>query len=163
MTSFKTRILKIGVNPYVALPQSALRELFKHAGKETSPIPVRGSVNGFAFKQNLMKYRRRWRLYLNTPMRRGAAADVGDYAQFRLAFDPLPRIEPMPPAFRKALEKTPYARAQYEKLAPSRKKEICRYLNSAKAETTRTKNIWIIVAHLTGKNPRLLRPLMRIS
>jgi hypothetical protein len=158
---FRARILKIGINPYVSLPPSILRELFKDAGKETSPIPVCGSLNGVAFKHNLMKYQGRWRLYVNTPMRRGAQVDVGDRAEFRLEFDPLPRIEPMPAAFNKALMQSPRARGQYEKLSPSRKKEICRYLNSARTEVTRTKNIRIIVDHLMGRNPKLLRPIMR--
>jgi hypothetical protein len=46
MNAFSARIYKIGINPYVLLPAVVLKDLFKAAGKEKGPIPVRGKLNG---------------------------------------------------------------------------------------------------------------------
>ena len=76
--SFSSKIQIIGVNPYVLLPASVLKNLFKEAGKNKGPIPVRGTLNENPFTQTLVKYSGRWRLYLNTPMRKAAGIDEGD-------------------------------------------------------------------------------------
>lgn len=161
MTRFSARIFKIGVNPYVSVPVPVLRRLFKDSGKDKSPIPVSGTIDGRPFRQTLVRYKGRWRLYLNTPMRKSAGVDVGDTARFQLEFDPTPRIEPMPELLAKKLKENKRAMSEYAQLPPSRQKEICRYLNFAKTEATRVKNVQTVIGHLTGKNPKLLRPIMR--
>jgi len=65
MKSFSARILKIGINPYVGLPEDVLNVLFKQADKTKGPIQVRGTVNGKRFKQTLVKYPGAWCLYIN--------------------------------------------------------------------------------------------------
>ena len=40
MLSFKARLVIIGVNPYVLLPQRVLQALFVQAGKDKGKIPV---------------------------------------------------------------------------------------------------------------------------
>ena len=72
MESFTAKIYKIGVNPYMLLPLKVLKTLFVEAGKDKGPIPVRGTLNGKKFTQTLVKYSGKWRLYLNTPMRKAA-------------------------------------------------------------------------------------------
>ena len=43
---FSAKIDLIGINPFVFLPEKVLLYLFKRAGKNTSPLPVCGTVNG---------------------------------------------------------------------------------------------------------------------
>jgi hypothetical protein len=160
---FSSRIEIIGVNPFVYLPTSVLKELFVQANKDKGPIPLRGTLNGKPFIQTLVKYQGEWRLYLNTPMRKAAGIDVGDKATVEVAFDPKPRIEPMPPKFKLALSKDTIAKAAYEKLIPSRKKEILRYLNSMKTEASLEKNIGKFLLHLHGKKVDTLNALMRVK
>jgi uncharacterized protein DUF1905 len=69
MERFTAKILKIGINPYVGLPEDVLNTLFRQADKNKGPIPVRGTLDGKRFKQTLVKYQGAWGLYLNTPMR----------------------------------------------------------------------------------------------
>src|SRR4051812_45486540 len=88
---FSAKIAKIGINPYVLLPQAALNQLFVQAGRDRSPIPIRGTLEGHPFIQNLVKYQGKWRLYLNTPMRKAAGLEVGNTANFSIAFDPSER------------------------------------------------------------------------
>src|SRR4030095_3656200 len=89
--SFRAKIQIIGINPYVLPPAAVLKEIFKQAGKDKGPIPVKGKLNGHPFIQNLIKYSDKWRLYLNTRMRKGANADVGDIAKVELEFDTVER------------------------------------------------------------------------
>jgi len=145
----------------VGVPVDILNILFKQAGKTKGPIPVRGTLNGKRFKQTLVKYQGAWRLYLNTQMRQDAGIDVGDDATVDLEFDPEPRIVPIHPKFARALLKNKEGKAAFEKLAPSRQREILRYLNSMKTEESLVRNIEKVVQYLSGERPKGLSALMR--
>ena len=56
MKSFSATILKIGINPYVGIPEEILRELFRKSDKTKGPLPVRGKLKGNKFKQTVVKY-----------------------------------------------------------------------------------------------------------
>ena len=161
--SFTAKILKIGINPYVGLPEDVLNTLFKQADKNKGPIPVRGTLNNKRFKQTLVKYQGAWRLYLNTPMRQDAGIDVGDDARVEIEFDPEPRIVPIHPKFVRALSRDKEAKAAFEQLAPSRKKEILRYLNSMKTEESLVRNVEKVIQYLLGKRPKGLSALLRLK
>jgi hypothetical protein len=150
MSPFRAFIAVLGINPYVLVPPGHLKALFKAAGRDKGPIPLKGRLDGVPFKQTLVKYQGAWRLYLNTPMRRAARKAVGDRVTVHLEFDPKPRVEPMPPKFRRALIRHSAARTAFERLAPSRKKEILRYLNGLKTQASLERNIEIVMGHLRG-------------
>jgi hypothetical protein len=151
--TFRATIALLGINPYVLVPTPHLKTLFAAAGRQTSPIPIRVELEGIAFRQNLVKYQGAWRLYLNTPMRKAAGKDVGQRIAISVDHDPTPRREPMPAALERALDEHPDARAAFNALPPSRKKEIQRYLGSAKTTTTQTRNIAKVIDHLRGEQP----------
>lgn len=151
MKSFSARIFKIDINPVVDVPEDVLNELLRRAGKTKGPIPVKGKLNGKPFIQTVVKYRGAWRLYLNTPMRKAAGVDDGDMANVELDFDSKPRTILMHPELAKALAENKRAKAVFEKLIPSRKKEIVRYLNSMKTDESVKRNIKKILQHLAGK------------
>ena len=163
MKSFSAKISKIGINPYVGVPENVLDSLFKQSGKTRGPIPVRGKLNGKQFRQTLVKYQGAWRLYLNTPMRRGVGLEVGDDAMVELEFDPDPRIVPMHPKFATGLSENKRAKAAFDTLAPSRQKEILRYLNSMKTEESLVRNIEKVIQYLSGKRPKGLSALIRLK
>lgn len=160
MKSFSARILKIGINPYVGIPEDVLNALFKQADKTKSPIQVRGTVNGKRFKQTLVKYQGAWRLYINGEMRRSAEIDVGDKAHIKIEYDPVPRIESAPTKFVDALSKSKTAKVAFESLWPSRQKEILRYLNSMKTDSSLERNIQKVIQHLLGEKPKGLHHLL---
>ena len=150
MDKFKARILIIGVNPYVLIPENILDKLFIQANKKNLPIPIKGSLNGKPYLANAVRYQGKNRLYLNGIMRKVANVDVGDLVEVEIEYDPKPRIEPMPEKFKMALEKNPQAQAVFEKFPPSHKKEILRYLNSMKTEESLDRNIKKVLTHLKG-------------
>lgn len=154
MKSFSQRILKLGINPCVNVPQRVLEGLFKQAGANSGPIPVRGKLNGKRFTQTVVKYQGAWRLYLNTKMRVAADVDEGDKAKVEIAFDPTPRVVPMHPLLRRTLSKNKNARNAFEKLSPSRQKEILRYLHSLKTHESVIRNVQNIIVLLMGRESR---------
>ncbi len=56
MKPFSAKVLIIGINPYVYLPEAVLSAIFKQAQRNKGPIPVRGTLNGKSFQQTLVKY-----------------------------------------------------------------------------------------------------------
>ena len=151
MKSFKSKILIIGINPYILLPSSVLKYLFQKAGKDKGAIPVQLKIDDKEFIQNLVKYNGKWRLYLNGPMRKVAGKDVGDKIDIQIDFDPRPRITPMHLKLKKAFKENKKAKDVFDKLSPSRQKEILRYINFLKSEESIDKNVQRAIAHLIGE------------
>ena len=160
MKSFSAEISKIGINPYVGVPEAILAGLFKQSGKTRGPIPVRGSLSEKKFKQTLVKYKGAWRLYINGPMREAAGVDVGDQAHVKIEFDPAPRVEAMHPKLVRAFAGNKAAARAFGKLVPSRRKEILRYLNAMKTESSLERNVEKIIQYLLGEKPKGLRHIV---
>ena len=150
MLKFKARIEIIGVNPFVFLPERVLQEVFRQAGKSRGKIPVRMKIDGHLFPQTLIRWSGAWRLYLNTPMRKAAKKEVGDVADFEIAYDPTERIFPMHPKFEKALRENKDAKKVFDSLRPSLQLEINRYLGSLKTESSVDRNVIRAIQFLLG-------------
>jgi len=158
MKSFSAKIQIIGVNPYVLLPDAVLKDIFQKAGKDKGAVPVKLKIVGKEFIQNLVKYSGKWRLYLNTPMRKAAQKDVGDTIEIKIDFDPQKRTTPVHPKFKSALSKNKEAKKAFDQLNPSRQKEILRYINFLKSEESVDKNIQRAIAYLTNNGSFVGRP-----
>ncbi len=150
MSTFPAKIQIIDINPYVKVPDRVISTLHKEMNKRAGPIPVIGKLQGKAFSTTVVKFREMWRLYLNTPMRRAANADVGDKVSVELWLDKTSREVPSPRKFTLALAKNKKAKAAFQKLTPSRRKEILRYLNHLKQEETLERNIAKVIQFLSG-------------
>lgn len=152
MKSFKATIEIIGVNPYVLLPQSILKNIFISAKKDKGPIPVCGTIDGHKYTQTLVKYSGHWRLYINAPMLKAAKKKVGDRVQLEIAFDPKERKVPFHPKLKKALQENKEAERVFNKLSPSRQKEIVRYISFLKTEESVDRNVARAIKFLTGNS-----------
>jgi hypothetical protein len=151
MPNFKAKINIIGVNPFVLLPAAVLASIFKQAGKDKGPIQVRGTIDGHRFIQTLVKYSGKWRLYINTPMLKASGKKVGDTISLQIEFDPEERIFPVHPKLATALNKNKKAKDTFEKLSPSRRKEIIRYIGFLKTEISVDKNVARAIRFLSGE------------
>jgi hypothetical protein len=165
MNTFEAKIEIIGINPFVFVPDAVLADLFRQAGTDRGKIPVRMSIDGYEFRQTLIRYSGHWRLYLNTPMRKAAKKEVGDTARFALRVDEEQRQIPMPGKFEDALRDHPAAKDVFNQLSPSLQQEICRYLSFLKNEETIDRNVTRAINFLLGKerfigrdHPRKSRP-----
>ena len=125
-----------------------MEKLFERAGRSKGPIAVRGTLNGAEFTQTLVKYSGIWRLYINAGMLRDGGAEVGDDVTIEIDIDPRPREVQMPAALADAFRKDKMAEAAFDRLTPSRRKEILRYLGSLKSSESIEKNVIRVVAQL---------------
>jgi hypothetical protein len=141
MKNFTTKLEIIGINPFVFIPEEILNHIFEKAGKDKSPIPVKGTVNGKEFKQNLMKYLGEWRLYVNLTMLKEVFVE----------FDDSDRSISIHPKLEEAIKESPFATKNFESLIPSRKLELIRYINNLKTEESINRNIEKIIRHLHGE------------
>lgn len=153
MKSFSAKIQIIGINPYVLLPASVLKYIFLKAGKDKGAIPVQLKIDDKDFIQNLVKYSGKWRLYLNTPIRKAAEKDVGDIIDLRIDFDAMPRTILMHPKLKRAFKENKEAKIAFDKLSPSRQKEILKYINFLKSDESIDKNVQRTISHLTNSKP----------
>jgi hypothetical protein len=149
--TFSAVIEIIGVNPFVYLPPKVLEFIFAQAGKNKGKIPVQIEMDGHEFAQTLVRYSGHWRLYLNTPMRRAAKKEVGDSANFEIAFDPKKRIMKPHPAFLKALKQNKSAKKIFDHLPPYLQTEIIRYISFLKTEESVKRNVIKAIDFLLGK------------
>jgi hypothetical protein len=149
--SFSAKIFIIGVNPYVFVPAVILKKIFIEAKKNTSPIQVYLTLNAKKFEQNLVRYKGKWRLYLNTPMRKHTVTEVGDMINIEIEYDPDIRTIPMHPKLKDAFSKNKTVHDVFKQLTPSRQKEIIRYISFLKTEESVDRNIEKVMRHLSGK------------
>lgn len=149
--NFTATLEIIGINPFVFVPEQVLDQIFKDSGRDKSPVPVRGTVNGKEFQQNLMKYLGEWRLYINTVMLKNSPKRIGEVIEVMLEYDDSDRSITIHPQLEKAIRESSLAAASFEKLTPSRKHELIRYINNLKTEAAIERNIEKIIRHLHGE------------
>ena len=152
MFKFKAAIEIIGINPFVFLPDLILNEVFLQANKDRGPIPIKGTVNGKAYKQTLVKYRGAWRLYINTTMLANSPKRVGETIELTIAFDPEDRTLTSHPKLVQALQENEEAKAVFDSLRPSLQHEIVRYIANLKTEESIDKNVKKAIGFLIGEN-----------
>ncbi len=164
MGRFREQILIINGNPYVRPPENILEEIFHQAGKTTSPIPIRGKINGASFQQSLVRYQGDWRLYINIIMAKAGKLNfsksiseiVGRKTSIEVEFNPHPPVYKMVPFLREALDKNPAAKTNWEKLTPSRQKEVLRYFSWLKSDEAKKRNLEKIMGVLSGNSDRFM-------
>jgi hypothetical protein len=148
-------------NPYVHV--SARRAARLKPGWRR-PLPVLVRVNGepaeTPWRINMMPVGDgTFRLYLHGDVRKASRTGVGDTVRVEVAFDAAYRngpMHPMPAWFRVPLSRNARARAAWEALIPSRKKEILRYFSWLKSAEARERNVRRAIAVLSGKNERFM-------
>ncbi len=144
-------ILKIiGINPYVSVPENILQEIFNDAEKSKGPIPIHGTINDKPYLQTLVKYAGEWRLYINLIMLPNSPKRIGETITITIAFDSRDRTIEMHPLLKKALTENSEANTTFEKLTPSRKKEIVRYISHLKTEEKIKENVAKAINFLLG-------------
>jgi uncharacterized protein YdeI (YjbR/CyaY-like superfamily) len=151
MKKFSAIIEIIGANPFVFLPERVLAFILKQAGKDKGPVRVRGTINGDPYRQTLLRYKGAWRLYVNGFMLKNSPKRVGEKIVVEIEFDPEDKkVEPHPKLVA-ALRKNRTATEAWDKLTPSRRWEIVRYIGSLKTEESIDRNIARAIRHLLGK------------
>lgn len=149
--TFTAKLEIIGINPFVFIPEDILNTIFETSGRNKSPIPVKGTVNGKEFRQNLMKYLGEWRLYINLTMLPNSPKRIGETIEVSIEYDNSDRSISIHPDLERAIKEDPIVLKNFEALIPSRKHELIRYIHHLKTEESIRRNIDKIIRHLKGE------------
>ena len=101
-------------------------------------LRVKGDINGYAFRTSLFPTGDgRHTLLVNKRMQAGAKAVAGDLARFHLEPDTEERIVSMPPEMELALSEARGLRRWFDRLNPSMRNEIARWITNVKSDDAR--------------------------
>ena len=151
MYHFEATLEIIGVNPFVFVPAEILGQIFEQANKTSGYIPIKGTINEKPYKQTLVKYLGKWRLYINMTMLSNSPKRIGETIEITVSFDEESRAIETPIDFLQALAANQAAKNVFEQLPASRKLEIVRYLAKLKSKEALEKNIQRAINFLLGK------------
>ncbi len=149
--NFRAELKIIGINPFVFLPEHILNVIFKDAGKNKSPIPVKGTINKKRYQQTLVKYKGAWRLYINLQMLQNSPQRIGEIIEVDIAFDPSDRTLEIHPKLKNVLDGNPKANEKFNSIPPYLQQEIIRYITNLKTEKSEDRNVERAVQFLLGK------------
>ena len=143
---FKGEIYKVGINPCIDVPERITSRMQPRRGY----IPVQGEINKYKFQQTLVAVKNGpYRLYVNGPMMKGGKVGVGDTASFSIEQNSNPDIKSIPMnALLKTRLKELKLTDMFQKLIPSRQKEINKYLNYLKTDEALERNVEKVIAML---------------
>jgi Bacteriocin-protection, YdeI or OmpD-Associated/Domain of unknown function (DUF1905) len=122
----------------------------REAFGESRP-PVRGTVNGAEFRSRLAMYGGKSYLGLNREVRDAAGIELGDAVEVVLERDDAPREVELPAGLAAALARDEVARAEFERLSFTHRKEYARSVADAKRADTRARRIEKALAMLRAR------------
>jgi len=121
----------------------------KEFGKARPPVKV--SISGYSYRSTISVYGGKYYLPVRGDRREAAGVKAGDLVEVTIQPDTeVRRVDP-PPALSAALTKNGPARAQWERLSYTHKKEHAEAVLQAKKSETRARRIQKILEKLTGK------------
>ncbi len=116
---------------------------------KTKYVPAVAVVNGCDARVTLMPAGGgRYRIQLNTALRKAARADVGDVVRVELQLDRASREEPVPAELRLALKENPAARLAFDELTTGHRRHFIKWFDSAKGADTRIRRLGRAIDHL---------------
>jgi hypothetical protein len=110
-------------------------------GEGAKRFPVRAVVNGYEWRTTVTRMRGEYLLGLSREVRAGAGAEAGDEVEVTLELDTTPREVDVPEDLTIALAGDPQARAAFDGLAYTHRKEYARWIEEAKRQETRARRV----------------------
>jgi Bacteriocin-protection, YdeI or OmpD-Associated/Domain of unknown function (DUF1905) len=150
---FQATIYRIWMMRHIDVPHDIVRELQKQmrrarrAAAKMKPakskyIPVLAVVNGKLARTTLVPAGGgRFRMQINTALRKAARADVGDLVGVELRIDRESRELPLPPDLRTGLKAHPKAWRAFQALAPGHRRHFIAWFDSAKSPAARSRRL----------------------
>src|SRR5215475_7048227 len=110
-------------------------------GEGARRFPVVATVNGYTWRTSVARMGGEFLLGLSKEVRQGAGVAAGDEVDVTVELDTAPREVEVPEALAAALAADPQARASFERMAFSHRKEYARWVAEAKQEETRQRRV----------------------
>lgn len=130
---------------FVEVPFDVKREF----GKARPPVKV--SINGYSYQSTISVYGGKYYLPVRRDRREAAGVKLGDVVEVTIQPDTEVRGVDPPAALSAALAKNGPAKAQWDRLSYTQKKEHAEAVLQAKKSETRARRIQKILGKLTGK------------
>jgi len=112
------------------------------------------TINGHSWKSRVAIMRGRSLIGLSTANRRAAGVATGDDVEVQIELDTAARVVEEPEEFARALDADARARAAYDALSPSRKRQMVLAIASAARPETRANRIEKALSELSDPAPR---------
>src|SRR4051812_31115722 len=110
-------------------------------GEGAKRFPVVATVNGYTWRTSVARMGGEFLVGLSREVREGAGVQAGDTVEVALALDTQPREVEVPEALAGALAGDEPARAAFEALAFTHRKEFARWIAEAKRDETRQRRV----------------------
>lgn len=110
-------------------------------GEGAKRFPVRATINGYVWRTTVTRMRGEFLLGLSRAVREGAGVEAGDTVEVEVELDGAPREVEVPEALMQALAEDPAARAAFDGLAFTHRKEYARWITEAKRDETRQRRV----------------------
>ena len=133
---FKTKIVQIGNNTGIHIPDSIIEEM--GAGKKP---PVVITIKKYTYRSTVAVMNGQFMVPLSAMNRGNAGVSGGDEVEIKIELDTEPRIVEAPEDLQKALKKSREAKANFDSLAPGKKKWLVASILDAKTAETRARRI----------------------
>ncbi len=110
-------------------------------GEGAKRFPVVATVNGYTWRTTVVRMSGEFLLGLSKEVRQGAGAEAGDEVDVTVELDTAPREVEVPEALAAALAADPEAKASFDRMAFTHRKEYARWIADAKQEQTRQRRL----------------------
>jgi hypothetical protein len=134
---FTTRLQPRGPAAAVVLDAEQVAAL----GEGKKRFPVVATVNGYTWRTSVASMGGEFLVGLSKAVREAAGVERDSQVDVALALDTGPREVEVPPALAAALEGDPDARAKFDALAFTHRKEYARWIDEAKRDETRDRRV----------------------
>lgn len=134
---FKTQLQPRGPAAAVILDEAQVAAV----GEGAKRFPVVATVNGYTWRTSVVRMGGEFLLGLNKEVRQGAGVTAGDEVDVTVELDAAPREVEVPEALAAALAADPEARAFFDRMAFTHRKEYARWIADAKQEQTRQRRL----------------------
>ncbi len=146
MPRFRAELERVGPGQFVDIPFDP-REAFGQARP-----PVRGTVNGFPFRGRISKYGGGYLLGFRRELRESAGIAEGNTVELDLELDTEPREVEVPPDLASAFDDE--ARAAFERMSYSHRKDYVDWVEEAKRQETRERRVAKAVEQIRRGEPQ---------
>ena len=110
-------------------------------GEGAKRFPVVATVNGYTWRTSVARMGGEFLLGLSKEVRQGAGVEAGDEVDVTVELDTAPREVEVPEALAAALAADPQAKASFEGMAFTHRKEYARWVAEAKQQETRQRRV----------------------
>jgi hypothetical protein len=135
--TLKTTLQPRGPAAAVVLTEEQVAEI----GEGKKAFPVQATINSYRWAGRVSRMGGEFLLGLSREVRGAAGVEAGDEVSVHLALDEAPREVEVPPALSQALETDAAAKAAFDALAFTHRKEFARWIAEAKKDDTRERRV----------------------